>query len=313
MAARATRSASHTARATEAVVTGPLGALSHDELGVIVDGLADPLQPVVAVALSSTCLGLRTPLEAALEVLNQQHERAAALCQKMGMSCVELVILDELEPHLTISLTAEDMATLGMCLAKLPRLRDLSLTHSTLSDAGIQALCGNLDHGALPSIVILCLSASECGPVGAEALAAALGRGAMPKLRDLYFYDNAIGNRGLTALAIPLRKLPFLRKVSIFNCEIGDDGVASLVADLGKDDFRALERLFVHSNPITDAGAAKFLAALDAGGLPKLNSSGQQPINPDNHSFFDHCNVSASAERAVDDALKKRVGRGVGV
>ena len=40
MAARATRSASRKARLTEAVATGPLGALSHDELGVIVDGLA---------------------------------------------------------------------------------------------------------------------------------------------------------------------------------------------------------------------------------------------------------------------------------
>jgi len=66
--ARATRSASRKARVTEAVATGPLGALSHDELGVIFDGLADPLQPGVAVALSSTCLGLRTPLRAALEV-----------------------------------------------------------------------------------------------------------------------------------------------------------------------------------------------------------------------------------------------------
>ena len=43
MAARATRSASRKARRTEAVATGPLGALSHDELGVIVDGLVDPL------------------------------------------------------------------------------------------------------------------------------------------------------------------------------------------------------------------------------------------------------------------------------
>ena len=51
MAARATRSASRKARITEAVATGPLGALSHDELGVIVDGLADPLKPVVADAL----------------------------------------------------------------------------------------------------------------------------------------------------------------------------------------------------------------------------------------------------------------------
>ena len=54
-------------------------ALSHDELGVVVDGLCDPLQPVVAVALSSTCKGLRTPLLAALEMLKQRHSRALVL------------------------------------------------------------------------------------------------------------------------------------------------------------------------------------------------------------------------------------------
>ena len=47
MAARATRSttrsASRAARLTGAVATGPLGALSHDELGVVFDGLADPV------------------------------------------------------------------------------------------------------------------------------------------------------------------------------------------------------------------------------------------------------------------------------
>ena len=59
MAARATRSTSRAARLTEAVATGPLGALSHDELGVVFDGLADPLQPVVVVAFSSTELGER--------------------------------------------------------------------------------------------------------------------------------------------------------------------------------------------------------------------------------------------------------------
>jgi len=101
MAARATRSASraaaHTAlseriRDAEAAATGPLGALSHDELGVIFDGLADPLQPVVAVALSSTCLGLRTPLLAALELLQQRHEKADALCRKRcrGYTCKKL-------------------------------------------------------------------------------------------------------------------------------------------------------------------------------------------------------------------------------
>ena len=85
MVSRATRSVSRAARQAEAVATGPLGALSHDELGVIVDGLADPLQPIVAVALSSTCLGLRTPLRAALEKLEQQQEKAVALCRKLGV------------------------------------------------------------------------------------------------------------------------------------------------------------------------------------------------------------------------------------
>ena len=60
-------------------------ALSHDELGVIFDGLADPLQPVVAFALSSTCLGLRTPLLTALEALWQRHARAKALGWKAGI------------------------------------------------------------------------------------------------------------------------------------------------------------------------------------------------------------------------------------
>ena len=73
MAARATRSASGGNAAASSDNDDDsrslLLALSHDELGVIFDGLADPLQPVVAVALSSTCLGLRTPLGAALEVL----------------------------------------------------------------------------------------------------------------------------------------------------------------------------------------------------------------------------------------------------
>ena len=140
MAARTTRSASRKARVTEAVATGPLGALSHDELGVIFDGLADPLQPVVAVALSSTCLGLRTPLQAALEVLKEQYEKAVALCRKAGkfdhatqsvwpMSCAELRDVHELDWGLPCDswmssrgLTADDMATLGMLLS-------LSLIH----------------------------------------------------------------------------------------------------------------------------------------------------------------------------------------
>ena len=109
MAARATRSASRKARLSEAVATGPLGALSHDELGVIVDGLADPLQPVVAVALSSTCKGLRTPLRAALQLLRQRLAKVMVLCQKVRISSTELAEASHLDWQRLHNLTADDI------------------------------------------------------------------------------------------------------------------------------------------------------------------------------------------------------------
>jgi len=92
--------------------------LSHDELGVIVDGLADPLQPVVAVAFSSTCKGLRTPLGAALEVLKQQHERVNALRPKLRAApfgCAVLRDTEKLMLH-NSGLDADAVATIGTIL-----------------------------------------------------------------------------------------------------------------------------------------------------------------------------------------------------
>ena len=119
--------------------------LSHDELGVIVDGLADPLRPVVAVALSSTCLGLRTPLQAALEVLRQWHEKAEALCFEARfffagppigccMTCADLRDAHELDWRFK-GLTTEDMWTLGMILHTngLPMLQRLLLEWLSLN------------------------------------------------------------------------------------------------------------------------------------------------------------------------------------
>ena len=132
---------------------------------MIVDGLADPLQPVVAVALSSTCLGLRTPLRPALEVLKERHEKAKALCDKLnsrryiGMSEVILVEL----PRATVlnwvsrHLTADDMATLGMILRRkgVPKLQSLDLTTNLFGDMGMQAFCDGLGHATAPSLRLL--------------------------------------------------------------------------------------------------------------------------------------------------------------
>jgi len=297
MAARATRSASGAASSCDDTSRCFLLALSHDELGVVFDGLADPLQPVVAVALSSTCLGLRTPLQAALEVLRERHEKAEALCRKLEMSCAEVRGAERLYGR--GRLVADDMATLGMILRTngLPRMKEVYLGDSGLGDAGMQALFEGLGRGAAPSLRSLGLNHNKFGPAGAEALAAALGRGAMPKLEFLGVYHNPIGSQGVAALAAPLRKMPALSQLLLSRCEIGDEGVASLVDNLGKDDFKALEQLLLYTNKITDAGMAKLLAALEAGGLPKLVNVPNMLLNNP---------ASAVAVEAVKHALVKR-------
>ena len=267
MAARVTRSASRAALNNEALATGPLGALSHDELGVIVDGLADPLQPVVAVALSSTCLGLRTPLQEALEVLKGRHERAVALCRKVGTSCVGMRDAEKLD-WINKGLTADDVATLGTLLHWTPRLEILCLFNNSLGDAAMQALCEGMGRGAAPSLHYLELEVNQFGPAGAEALAAALRRGAMPKLAALHLQGNPIGNQGVAALAAPLRKMPALTSLILGGCEIGDEGVASLVANLGKDDFKALEIIHLDFNCLTGQSRDMLICAIREGAMP---------------------------------------------
>ena len=69
------------------------------------------------------------------------------------------------------------------------------------------------------------------------------------------------------------------------------------MANLGKDDFKKLEKIDLTHNQITDVGMARLAAAIDAGGLPTLKLHGIGLFgNP----------ASADAVQAVTHALAKR-------
>ena len=257
--------------------------MSDDVLVAIGMSCADPLEPNVAVALSSTCGGLRTLLRAVVELLEQRHQRAKMLCRKVGithwaMSCAQL--RDAQELRCSCRGKVEEMATLGMILRirGLPGLRELHLSGSPsplkpigFADADFLSLCEGLHPGSLPELNRLVLSKIRLGPVGAEALAAAIRRGAMPHLADLSLGGNPIGDEGAAALAAPLRELPRLEELNLTRCGIGDKGVASLFANLGKDEFKALGLLWLGNNRLTDKSCALLASALDGtGALPRL-------------------------------------------
>jgi len=282
--------------------------LSHDELGVIVDGLADPLQPIVVVALTSTCKGLRTPpvLQTVRLILVQRHLRAVNLCHKLKTSCAELREQDDLSTDsfgagFDLS-TDGGMETLGMILRTqgLPALRRLSLSEDECDAADMPALCEGLRGGGVPSLTDLeisgCMS-SLLDPAGSEALAGALSKGAVPKLEYLDLSNNhGIGSDGVTALVPVLRQLPALRRLGLDGCSIGNEGVASLVADLGNDDFKALEDLDLGWDGITDAGCATLVSAINNGALPRLR----------NLSLAHNYDASDEAHMAVKEALEAR-------
>ena len=218
-------------------------------------------------------------------MLQDRHERVKALCRKLHTS------IDTLINHSADSLFAENnqflfgvdaasaannLTALSLILKWLPR-QNVCLRESCIGDAGMQALFEGLGRGALPSLLYLSLGRNQFGPAGAEALAAALRRGAMPNLETLDLARNPIGHHGLTALVAPLRKLPAFKTLHIHTCEIGDEGVASLVADLGKDDFKALETLNLDYNFVTNEICAMLVTAIKAGAFPSLKDLDVHP------------------------------------
>jgi Ran GTPase-activating protein (RanGAP) involved in mRNA processing and transport len=67
-----------------------------------------------------------------------------------------------------------------------------------------------------------------------------------------------------------LRLLPTLRDISLFSNQIGDQGLAALIAQPMAGVFESLESLDISDSHVTDAGCAILAAALRGGALPAL-------------------------------------------
>ena len=111
-----------------------------------------------------------------------------------------------------------------------------------------------------------------------------------------------IGDQGVAALAVPLRKLPALRHLGVSGCRIGDEGVASLLDNLNKDDFKTLTNIDLEYNELTDVGCASIAAALRVGALPAIESV----FDADETDVLAE-SASEEACTAVDDALEVRI------
>ena len=92
----------------------------------------------------------------------------------------------------------------------------------------------------------------------------------------------------------------------LIGCEIGDEGVASLVADLGKDDFKALTTLALRFNRINDAGYAMLASAINNGAMPKLDELLLEESDSDELS--DEARQAVGAAFHARLAARSRVG-----
>ena len=116
----------------------------------------------------------------------------------------------------------------------------------------------------------------------------------------LILNSSPLGDAGLTALLPALCGLPKLVYLDLICTDMGDEGLASLVAQPTARALKSLEVLYLFDNQITDAGCATLASALRGGALPALKVLD-----------LDENPASKQAQATVQAALSARSGRAV--
>ena len=286
-----------------------LSKLSGDEQGIILGQLRNALEPRLVMYFSSASKELRALLPPAVrQQLRTDYDEATALCLKVRLrDCKALREETEIEWH-GRGLSEADLATLAKLGSVQPALERLTLTNSqgSADPKGVQRLAEGLVAGSLPAVTCLDIGFMHVGGAGASAIAAALDRSALPRLDYLALVEAAIDDAALAALAPALRRRPALQELCLCGNPFGDEGLAALVAPpppaagtpaAAAGGLRKLELLDLDSNPVTAAGCATLVAAIDSGALPALREVD-----------LDRTPASAAAKEAVRAALARSRG-----
>ena len=247
--------------------------LGDDVLGLILEGLRNPLDPRAAVSLGSVSRRLRALTQELRRQLRADHESVAELCLctiwchscgghrltemsgSVPMSCKELREAKTASFRFEISTWSErwerwerrsacpalgTLATLGTLGLVLPALEELLLTEFP----GLEA--EQLEHRPPHD--------------GVQQLAVGLGAGALPAVITLITSCMHVGDAGASALGAALGRgaLPRLKSLTLQAAAIGDAGLVALAPAVWG--LPALEELGLQHNPFSDEGLAALVA-----------------------------------------------------
>ena len=246
--------------------------------GIIVEQLINPLKPCDAVALSSASASLwnNRPL-VLLEELQQDHNAAAALAAKAGISRSDLRRAPLANwQRWAQALSTDDMQTLGELSSLLVELEVARINYE--DRAGVQQLAVGLElagAAALPRLHILHLqygtgqygTGRPMGDTGASAFAAPLLNGAMPKLLKLGESPPSIPSSNHLSISRTTRDEPPIDRLilgsplalSVLDGNgIGDAGLMALAPAL-RNKLPRLQKLSLKNNKIGDQGISSLV------------------------------------------------------
>lgn len=165
--------------------------------------------------------------------------------------------------------TDDDCESLSMALQTMrpENLKQIYLTNNKIGDAGCAAVAAGA--AALPSFELLYIATNQIADAGLAAIAQQLPKS---KMYQLVLSENKIGDEGICALARAVEAdataFADMKWLFLDQNHVGDKGVAALAKAMVTG-LKAVERLALQDNKLTNAALFSLAKAIEAGALAK--------------------------------------------